>query len=115
MQVVSEASYLYGKPLLNSCVNNSVTFAGARCNELILPLLQKLVHLLKLLFYFDFVQSLSTYRVSLHAVGIIGGASGKIFLVNDTGLKLVGPSFEVSDEMGVSFWFQEIRDVDWEW
>ena len=94
---------IYVANLLNSYINNSVTFAEARCNELILPLLQKLVHLLKLLFYFDFVQSLSTYRVSLHAVGIIGGGSAKIFLVNDTGLKLVGPSFEVSDGMGVSF------------
>lgn len=78
----------YNKSLLNSSFKNSIIFSVDECNELTLPLLQKLVHLLSVLLYFYFV-------VSLHAGDISACASYEIALLNDTGSLLVGPSFKV--------------------
>ena len=58
------------------------------CNELILLLLQKFVHLLNILLYFVLV-------VFLHSADITAFASGEIDVVDETGSRLIKPTSEV--------------------
>ena len=71
------------------------------CNQLILLALQKFVHLLNVLLYF-------VLALFLHAADIIVCGSDEIDVVDETGSKLGRPTFEVSDRVDVSLWFQEV-------
>ena len=86
---------------MNSSVKNSIMFTVFGCNELIFLLLQKFVHLLNVLLYFVLV-------VFLHAADIIACASDEIDVVDETESRLITPTFEVSDRVYVSLWFQEV-------
>ena len=95
------ASKLYDNPLLNSFVKISIIFTIFGCNELIHPLLQKIVHFLNLLFYL-------VLKTPLHAADIIACASDEIDVVNETGSRLIGPTFEDSDGVDVTLWSQGV-------
>ena len=86
---------------LNSSVKNSIIFTVFGCNELILVLLQKFIHLLDVLLYFVLV-------VFPHAADIIACASDEIDVVDETGWRLIGPTSEVWDRVNVLLWFQEV-------
>ena len=89
---LAETSEVYEEPLLNSSVKNSIIFTVFSCNELILLLLQTFAHL---------------FNVLLHAADIIACVSDEIDVADETGFRLIGPTFEVSDRVDVSLWFQE--------
>ena len=73
---------------MNSSVKNTLMFTVFGCNELILLLLQKFVHLLNILLYFVLV-------VFLHSADIIACASGENDVVDETGSRLIKPISEV--------------------
>ena len=106
---LAETSELYDKSLLNSSVKTSITFTIFGCNELILLLLQKLVHFLNVTVqHFVLV-------VILHAADIIACASDGIDVVDEAASTLIRPTSEVLDRVDVLFWFQEVWSMDWEW
>ena len=79
---LAETSELYDKPLLNSPVKNSIIFTVFGCNELILLLLQKFVHLLNVLLCFVLV-------VFLHGADTITCTSDSIDVADETGFQEV--------------------------
>ena len=97
---LAETSEVYEEPLLNSSVKNSIIFTVFSCNELILLLLQTFAHLFNVLLHFVLV-------VLFHAADIIACVSDEIDVADETGFRLIGPTFEVSDRADVSIWFQE--------
>ena len=87
---------------MNSSVKTSITFTIFGCNELILFLLQKLVHFLNVTVqHFVLV-------VILHAADIIACASDGIDVVDEAASTLIRPTSEVLDRVDVLFWFQEV-------
>ena len=105
---LAETSEVYRKPLLNSSVKNSIIFTVFNCNEFILFLLQKFVHLLNEVFYFVLL-------VFCHAVDIIACAPDEIDVVDESGLRLIEPTNKDSDRVDVSLWFQGVWGMEWEW
>ena len=87
---------------MNSSVKTSITFTIFGCNELILLLLQKLVHFLNVTVqHFVLV-------VILHAADIIAWASDGIDVVDEAASTLIRPTSEVLDRVDVLLWFQEV-------
>ena len=105
---LAETSEVCRKPLLNSSVKNSIIFTVFNCNEFILFLLQKFVHLLNEVFYFVLL-------VFRHTADIIACASDEIDVVDESGLRLTEPTNEVSDGVDVSLWFQGVWGMEWGW
>ena len=105
---LAETSEVCRKPLLNSSVKTSIIFTVFNCNEFILFLLQKFVHLLNEVFYFVLL-------VFRHTADIIACASDEIDVVDESGLRLTEPTNEVSDRVDVSLWFQGVWGMEWGW